>query len=231
MKSLLPLYASLLLGSMSASAQTTRVQRAVGGFLPGDYFNNCHCGARYLGHKHSAQCETCGKCYEDEMLTGSSMREVTLNDHGHAIAVAHVDIGDLHYGKDSLGPVNIGHIEYMGHQLPYERLTAADILTDSQTRAYDTRPIVLVGGEPVGRLVNYLNQHWPEPFPVDAELAKFSVAIREMEESWIHCNFYNGEDRPNRQRWKARVGQYENAHVKRRKANKAAKKARKKSRK
>jgi len=46
----------------SEGAEETPVIYPIGGFAPGNYWGTCHsCKKRYIGDKHSTECEPCGK--------------------------------------------------------------------------------------------------------------------------------------------------------------------------
>jgi hypothetical protein len=210
------LYASALLGAGLLTAQTTRTQRPVGGFIPGDYFNTCPiCEGRYMGSKHSMCCEVCGKCREDEYLTGNSLRQIQLNELDEVISSCHVPAVntkwlEAHGKHDSrLDPILIVGGDHFHHIELAERFAQQGI------------PLLFQAPrEHVGlKLGDVLNEHWPAPLPVEFPEIPYSVS------------YYSGDRPQERNRWAARGGMYEKALTKRRKANKAAKKARKKSRK
>jgi hypothetical protein len=230
--------AAAILGAGFISAQTsspTRTQTARFGFIPGDYFNTCPiCESKYLGSKHSMRCEVCAQRAEDEYLVGNSY-SAQVDTYREALA-------------DSLQPLplGIGCVEHRGKVLHYtpedgivfingepveQRRYAAAIDPFDLT---DMRPIIFRDGVPLGRIDK---DNWPpniyKDFPLfEPQEIIYPVEFPEKLAYSTNCSFYYGDTgKPERQRWKGRVGKFENALAKRRKANKAAKKAKRKTRK
>jgi hypothetical protein len=234
MKHSLALSAALLLGPLALLAQTTRVQRPVGGFIPGDYFSDCPvCESRYLGSKHSVCCEVCGKRREDEYLFANSTREVAVDQAGDPIFTRHLPAVDTkwlaahgkeHYYADPV--CLVGPVTHYQHIALAERFAQHGIGT-----------IFHVEPERYRQPLRTLNDHWPDSLPVRDTLDELRDLLVERNQeklpvfpSQYQVSYsYGGNGQP-RQRWQARGGMFEKALTKRRKANKAAKKARKKSR-
>jgi hypothetical protein len=206
------LLAAAVIGASTVSAQTTRTQRPVGGFIPGSYFNNCpECGAQYLGSQHSLRCEVCGKCREDEYLFASSTREIGLNEAGEPIFSRHLPAVSTKWLEDY-----------------YQQHSIAERFAQHGIPLLFQNPIAEAPSLGIGQI---LNHHYPSPLTIAEEIRGISDKLRDQIkwDSVSFCIHWGGEKKE-RTRWQARVGMYEKALTKRRKASKAARKARKKSR-